>query len=78
MPDCSVEKMCRGKWCYTSRDDAKAKMRNGGARRAGGVTIRIEAYKCAYCPFWHTGHAVRNRKERATVKARKRREGVEA
>jgi hypothetical protein len=34
----------------------------------------MQAYKCPFCPDWHVGHTIKNRKQRATVIARRRKE----
>ena len=77
MPDLSRERACRGKICYDGKANAEYIIRNTNVRASRGLGTRMEAYKCQWCAFWHLGHIAKNRKERATIRARRRAEGLE-
>lgn len=54
---------CAGKYPYQSRCEAE---RAAKTLEVNGV--KMNAYRCHYCGFWHFGHAKRVAKHRLRVK----------
>ncbi|MEO6349600.1 MAG: hypothetical protein ABIP53_03025 [Candidatus Limnocylindrales bacterium] len=47
-----VERSCRGKQVYLSKDHAKAVVRLMGARHRDAFHL----YRCGECRYWHVAH----------------------
>jgi hypothetical protein len=61
---------CSRKIPFNSREDALRAADGFSTRERNG--LRVRAYHCQACNFWHVGNQVKNRKQIATARALRR------
>lgn len=64
-PSGSRRRSCDGKKQYDSWNDANNGLRQSFLRgqkmtsKSVGTGMKLEIYRCRYCPGWHVGHNVK-------------------